>query len=432
MSDRYPPHPQPMTDPLGDAPEVASQPEQRQAWGQSAPPAPPEPPPEPVLDEADIKRGMPKKGLLTSVMTLGALAVLAMSMFPDLFQQKKEPPPPEIQTAGPPRVAEMLKSSVPFEPQAVAEPKPEPKASQQSRDDLQELILASKMEADEVSLDGSPQNAEELAAARANESIKERGASHEALLKDAMAKYDASAEQEKASALKAEADSKRSRAKNPDEAFLEESAARQIQPIEKIQDRRPQGTLYQGSVIRLVLDGAVRSDLPGMVRARVVSDVYDSINMTDLLIPRGSAADCRYQSAILVGQSRMLFGCERLRLPNGKFIRLPGNPAADLEGASGVPAEVDTHFWSRFGSVFMMGAASTFLPESEKTSTLNSNAGGVTQAGTVLGSALNQVISQTLSRNASIGPTGYIEPGSVFTMVTITDLQLEPYSGRGR
>jgi hypothetical protein len=118
-----------MTDPLGDAPEVASQPEQRQAWGQSAPPAPPEPPPEPVLDEADIKRGMPKKGLLTSVMTLGALAVLAMSMFPDLFQQKKEPPPPEIQTAGPPRVAEMLKSSVPFEPQAVAEPKPEPKAS---------------------------------------------------------------------------------------------------------------------------------------------------------------------------------------------------------------------------------------------------------------------------------------------------------------
>jgi type IV secretion system protein VirB10 len=328
-------------------------------------------------------------------------------------------------------MSSLIKDNLPPAPPVVELPQP-PLPVQQGRatNDLQELILASKMEADDVKLDNNAENAEAAAARRSAGSQGGEIGGAEAFLKEAMNKSDKMVDR----MLAAESGGAKAQgqSKSAQEVFLEDSAARTALPVERLQEARPTGTLYQGSIIRLVLDGALRSDLPGMVRARVVSDVYDSINFADLLIPRGSSVDCRYQSAILVGQSRMLLGCERIRMPNGKFIKLPGNPASDMEGASGVPAEVDTHFWTRFGSVLMMGAASTLLPSEDKTVTLSSNAGGTTQASTVLGNTLNQVITQTMSRNASIGPTGYIEPGAVFTVVTISDLQLEPYKGRSQ
>lgn len=435
MSDRLPNHPAPMTDPLVNATAASGASQQGQAWGQAEPPSPPEPPPVPIDDTGpDIKRGMPRKGLMTSLMALGAVAAVALTLWPDMTNRRAEPAPLPAPAPQAPMAA-LLKDNLPPPPPVVDPPAPPVAETQVNvKNDLEELILSSKMEAEDVKLDNQAQNAEEYAAQRgaAARSGQPDPESPEALLKEAMARGDKMVDRMMAAEGQGGRAAATGPARNADEAFLEASAARKPLPVEHIQEAAPKGTLYQGSIIRLVLDGALRSDVAGMVRARVVSDVYDSINLSDLLIPRGSSVDCRYQSAILVGQSRMVLACERLRLPNGKYIKLPGNPASDMEGASGVLAEVDTHFWTRFGSVLMMGVGSTMLSREDRTTTVNSTAGGTTEASTVLGNTLNQVISQTMSRNASIGPTGYVEAGSLFTVVTISDLQLEPYRGRER
>lgn len=432
MADRFPSHPEAMTDPLAEPPAAAPASAPRQAWGQANPPPPPEPHPEPVLDDGlDIQRGMPKKGLKTAL-GLVALALVGGFLFwPEESAMNK--PAPTIPVLPPqPPMAAIIKEGVPPAPPVPETPAPPVEMLPRSAaSDLQELVLSSKMEADEVQLDG-PRNAEELAAQQqANgRAAGPAGADDpDDLIKRAMANGEKMVDRILA-AETAGQEKPIAQARNSQEAFLEESAKRQPLPVEQLQPTRPRGTLYQGAIIRLVLDGAMRSDAPGEVHAGVVSDVYDSVHFRDLLIPRGSKVDCRYQSAILVGQSRIIFACERIRLPNGKYIKLPGNPAGDMWGASGVPAKVDTQFFNRFGSVLMMGMASTLLPSEDRTTTVTSNAGGTSQASTVLGSTLNQVITQTLSRNASIGPTGYIEAGSIFTVTTIADLQLEPYQGR--
>lgn len=428
MVARLPDHPEPMTDPLGDSPEPLNRQSQAQSWGQSRPPEPPEPPPNPVPDEVEeIRRGMPKKGILTGLMVIATTGLLMTSLFPVSGTNDREKEP-VVQLPQEPMAA-ILKRNLP--PEAPPPPAPPvqapPEQPRDTKGDLQELILASKMEASEVEIDTTANQQR----SRETQGPGVRPSPDDAAIKEVMAAGNKMVER----MLSAQQEGGNRRGaldqpKSPADEFLEASAARQALPVERLRDAAPKGTLYQGSVIRLVLDGAVRSEVPGAVRARVVNDVYDSINFADLLIPRGSSVDCRYQSAILVGQSRMLLACERIRLPNGKSIRLPGNPAADTEGASGVKAEVDTQFWTRFGSVLMMGAASALLPREDSTTTTVNGPGGITQASSVIGNTLNQVITQTLSRNASIGPVAYIEPGTMFTVVTIADLQMEAYRGR--
>jgi len=104
----------------------------------------------------------------------------------------------------------------------------------------------------------------------------------------------------------------------------------------------------QGTFISGVLETAVNSDLPGMVRAVVDKNVYGRTGR-HLVIPRGSRLVGRYRSGISTGQARIFIVWSRVERPDGVVVDL-GSPGTDTLGVSGVGGDVDTHFFERFGA----------------------------------------------------------------------------------
>lgn len=107
-------------------------------------------------------------------------------------------------------------------------------------------------------------------------------------------------------------------------------------------------TVTQGTLISGVLQTAINSDLPGMVKANVSMDVYSASN-NQVLIPKGSILIGQYNSNLLMGQRRVFVIWTRLIRSDGVSILL-GSPGTDSLGQSGLGADnLETHFWARFG-----------------------------------------------------------------------------------
>jgi type IV secretion system protein VirB10 len=201
-----------------------------------------------------------------------------------------------------------------------------------------------------------------------------------------------------------------------------------IGSADQLQPARTAATLYEGTLIRTVLTRPINSELPGMVTAVVSTDLYDSVSQRILLVPRGSEITCTYDSNLLVGQEAILAACTRMRLPNGKSFSLAGAPAGSEAGASGLPADINNHFWRMFGTALVVGASSYLLPSDDRNITVVSGADGARQVGgNILGTALSQVIQSTIARNVQIPPTGTVDIGTPFTLTLTKDVEMEPY-----
>jgi type IV secretion system protein VirB10 len=287
-----------------------------------------------------------------------------------------------------------------------------------------ETIIASSMDAVEVQL-GTRTSADASRAAPGPSTA----ADSVTLLRESMKQQDKmmrdllSVDPTKAVPVVAKAD--------PNQEFLQQAGKRDISGFDTMQMAPPSPSLLEGTIITAALETGINTDIPGAVRARVTSDVYDSITQSKVLIPRGSVILGRYRSSILVGQSRILVATERLILPNGKSIKLLGSPAADLSGMSGVGADVDNHFWDMFKSSLIIGAASLLLPSDQQQVTVTGTASGGSQTGgSILGTALHDVITRIAERNTSIGPTGTVQPGERISLMLSKDIQMEAYTWR--
>jgi type IV secretion system protein VirB10 len=125
-------------------------------------------------------------------------------------------------------------------------------------------------------------------------------------------------------------------------------------------------TLHQGSIIPSVLISAVDSDLPGDLRAQVSMDVYDSVSLRNLLIPKSTVLVGAYNNEVVAGQQRILFGFSRMIFPNGSSVSLldtqgRGNfRGSERNGKAGLNAEVNNRFWEIFGPSLLIGAVTNF------------------------------------------------------------------------
>ena len=142
-----------------------------------------------------------------------------------------------------------------------------------------------------------------------------------------------------------------------------------------------------------------------------------------LIIPRGTVVLGEYSTGFVLGQSRVLVAMTRMILPNGSSISLLGTPAADMQGVSGMPAQVDNHFWKMFGSSLMVGAVSLLLPSQNQNVTIATTPGGSTQTGgTIAALSLQETIQTLAARNKNMRPTGTVEMGTEFILAIARDI----------
>jgi type IV secretion system protein VirB10 len=187
------------------------------------------------------------------------------------------------------------------------------------------------------------------------------------------------------------------------------------------------GTLVtQGTVIDGILETAIQSDLPGMVRAIVSEDVY-SFNGSSLVIPKGSKIVGRYRSTLTRGQSRVFVIWNRLIRNDGVSINI-GSYGTDDLGRSGLAGEVDSHFFERFGSSVLLSLIDTGLQ-------IGASAVDDDDQATVAlesGSDFSRSAEIALENSIGIPPTVHVHQGSRIKVFVGKDLDFSKVAGNVR
>ena len=237
---------------------------------------------------------------------------------------------------------------------------------------------------------------------------------------------------------------------DPNRRFLASVSAAGVEGSRATKNNRIDALVAQGTMIRGVLETAVQSDLPGMVRAVVAENVW-SFDGRRVLIPAGSRLVGEYKSGIAQGQTRVFVVWTRMLRSDGVSVQLGSNGTDDL-GRAGNSGFVDNHYLERFGSAIMLsvvGGVSQFLSAYGQNTNASGNGSIITTTNPVTGivtqtqTGVNQNqlslqareiaaqnVSQTLTniaqealRNSiNIPPTIYLDQGTRIIVFVRRDL----------
>ena len=192
-----------------------------------------------------------------------------------------------------------------------------------------------------------------------------------------------------------------------------------------------------GSIIPCVMISGINSDISGQVIAQVRENVYDSISSRYLLIPQGSKLIGSFSNQVAYGQQRLGVAWTRVIYPNGYSIDLRGIPGSDVSGFSGFYDQVDNHYWSIFGSSFVIGMITAGMQYSQNNTNPNVQIGciGVSTTPSVcqtvagsLGQQLGQTAMMITQKGLNVAPTLTIRQGYMFTVMLTADVALKPYN----
>jgi type IV secretion system protein VirB10 len=184
--------------------------------------------------------------------------------------------------------------------------------------------------------------------------------------------------------------------------------------------------LPKGSFIDCTLETAIDSTLPGMTTCITSTDTF-SVDGRVVLIERGSKLVGETQGDVRQGSARVFVLWTEARTPNGIVVPL-ASPGTDELGRSGLPGQVNNHFWNRFGAAILISIIDG-LVESGVRNTGN---------GTVIvdPSASTGVMTEVLKSTVNIPPTVVKQNGDRIQVLVARDLdfrsvyELRPVAAR--
>ncbi|WP_299913196.1 TrbI/VirB10 family protein [uncultured Paracoccus sp.] len=184
----------------------------------------------------------------------------------------------------------------------------------------------------------------------------------------------------------------------------------------------PSNTIIQGTLIEATLETAISSQLPGNVAANVSYDVW-SMDMSQVLIPRGSKLYGRYDAQIERGQRRVMIAWDRLVTSDGQSVQLEGY-GTDRIGRAGMTGKVNNHTLARFGSaaaVSIIGA----LPEIA-VARIEEKGGSETTRDTVesIGQGASDALDTVMADYLDIPATISVDQGAVVMVRVNADLEM--------
>ena len=182
-------------------------------------------------------------------------------------------------------------------------------------------------------------------------------------------------------------------------------------------------TITEGTIIPAIMETAIHSQLPGLVRAINSADVY-SHDGSQLLIPKGSRLVGRYQSDIRRGQVRVFIIWTRIIRADGLSV-LINSPGTDPLGRAGLDGDVDTHFFQIFGAAILLSVLDTGLDIGlEMARDQGSNNTNIGQ-GSFNNSGLDRAGEIALQDSIRIQPTIHIDQGTRISIMVARDLDFE-------
>lgn len=174
--------------------------------------------------------------------------------------------------------------------------------------------------------------------------------------------------------------------------------------------------LKKGTNIGCTLDTRIVTTHPGITRCLVTKDVY-SANGKVLLIERGSEIIGEQTTSMLQGQAKVFVLWNTIDTPSGITLDI-ASPSADSLGASGQDAQVDTHFWKRFGGAILLSIIDDGLEMIGDAIKRNNDR-------IVYDSSSNNIenmATEALRNSINIPPTGYVNQGTLLNVMVARDV----------
>ena len=110
--------------------------------------------------------------------------------------------------------------------------------------------------------------------------------------------------------------------------------------------------LAKGAFIDCTLETAINSTLPGMTTCITATDTFSS-DGTVVLLERGTKLIGETRGQVQQGTARVFVLWTEARTPTGIVVPLD-SPGTDELGRSGLPGQVNRHFWDRFGAAILI------------------------------------------------------------------------------
>ena len=199
-------------------------------------------------------------------------------------------------------------------------------------------------------------------------------------------------------------------------AFAAAEANADVDTAHAVKLQHPEMLIAQGTMIAGILETAIQSDLPGMLRAIVSEDIY-GFDGTELLIPRGSRLIGRYKSGLVRGQVRVFVMWNRILRTDGVSINL-GSYGTDDLGRSGLDGDLDTHFLERFGSSILLSMIDTGMQIGANSLDNQNSATVAIESGQDVSSAAQVALENSIA----IPPTIHVDQGKRIKVFVSKDL----------
>lgn len=186
----------------------------------------------------------------------------------------------------------------------------------------------------------------------------------------------------------------------------------------------PSRTVVQGTLIEATLANAISSQLEGNVAATVSYDVW-SMDMANVLIPRGSRLFGRYSSSIEKGQRRIMVAWDRVVTLDGQSVDLAAY-GTDRVGRAGVTGRVNTRTLARFSAaaaVSIIGAAPAVLAAAVEEGSDDVIARDTAEN---IGSNASDAIGGVIKDYIDIPATISVDQGAVVMVMVNADLEMLP------
>jgi type IV secretion system protein VirB10 len=171
--------------------------------------------------------------------------------------------------------------------------------------------------------------------------------------------------------------------------------------------------LPKGHAIDCTLVTAIDSTLAGLVTCLTAVDTF-SADGSVVLLERGTKLIGETRGEVAQGSSRVFVLWLEARTPIGVVVPL-ASPGTDALGRSGLPGQVDRHFWDRFGAAILVsmidGAVQGYAARGASGGNVVVNPNGT-----------QDVTTEVLKSTLNIPPTVTIQQGARIQILAARDL----------